>query len=321
MTRMVKIASVQLPAQPTGESEAQKKEFNFQAAERMLAAAGEMGADIAAVSEIFNVHGCSLTAENFARMTEGDVEQVTRRIGAVARKYTMYIIAPVYAVIDGIPRNRALLYGRDGSLIGWYDKVHCIEDERALGVVPGDTWPVFRLDVGTIGIMICHDNSFPESARCLALNGAEVIFWPHVMAGWGDVFMDILMRAPALHNGLHFVPVCYGYPPDIAWQTGAMLIGRSSIIGPDGNVIVDAGRTEGIAYGAVDLDRPRIAHMWTRSGEWVYRVDMLTDRRPDTYDCLTRPVPPLERLAGAEIAKTGERQEALLRYLDEVGDA
>jgi predicted amidohydrolase len=321
MTRFVKIAAVQLPAEPAGETDAQKKEFNFQAAERMLAEAGKMGADIAAMGEIFNVHGCRLTAENFAGLTEGDVDQVTRRIGALARTYAMYVVAPVYAVINGIPRNAALLYGRDGSLIGTYFKVHCIEDERALGVVPGDTWPVFRLDFGTVGLMICHDNSFPESARCLTVNGAEVIFWPHVMAGWGDVLMDILLRAPAVHNGIHFVPVCYGYPPDMAWQTGVMLIGRSSIIAPDGNVAVDAGRTEGIAFGAVDLDRPRIAHMWTRSGEWVYRVDMLTDRRPDTYACLIRPVPPLERLAGAEIARTGDRQEALLRYLDDVGDA
>lgn len=317
MTRVVKIASVQLPAEPLGETDAQKKEYNFQSAECMLAQAGEMGADIAAMGEIFNVHGCRLTAENFASITEGDVERVTRRIGALARKYQMYIIAPVYAVIDGIPRNAALLYGRDGGLMGAYYKVHCIEDECALGVVPGDAWNIFQLDFGAVGIMICHDNSFPESARCLAVNGAELIFWPHVMAGWGDVFMDILLRAPAVHNGVYFAPVCYGYPPEVAWQTGAMLIGRSSIIGPDGNVMVDAGRTDGIAFGSVDLDRPRVAQMWTRSGEWVYRVDMLIDRRPETYACLTRPVPPLQPLAGKEIGQICERQEEVMRFIQE----
>lgn len=315
MTRLVKIASVQLPAIPAGADDAQKKESNFQAAERMLAQAGEMGADIAAMGEIFNVHGCALTAENFPRLTEGDVETVTRRIGALAKQYGMYIIAPIYGVIDGVRRNRALLYGRDGALLGWYDKVHCIEEERALGVVPGDTWPVFELDFGAIGVMICHDNSFPESARCLMVNGAELIFWPHVMAGWGDVFMDILLRAPAVHNGLHFVPVCFGYSPEIAWQTGSMLIGRSSIIAPDGNVVVDAGRVTGIACATIDLDQPRVAQMWTRQGEYVYRLDALIDRRPDTYACLTRPVPPVAPLPGAQIEQMKARVDEVLRYI------
>lgn len=317
MTRVVKIASIQLPAEPEGENDAQKKEYNFRAAERMFAQAGKMGADIAAVGEIFNVHGCSLTAENFQAQTEGDVDQVTRRIGALARQYHMYSIAPIYAVVNGIPRNVALLYDREGRLIGSYCKVHCIEDERALGVVPGDDWPVFQLDFGTVGIMICHDNSFPESGRCLAVNGAEVIFWPHVMAGWGDVFMDILLRAPAVHNGIHFVPVCYGYKPEKAWQTGSMLIGRSSIIAPDANIVVDAGRVEGIAFGTIDLDRPRIAQMWTRQGEYVYRLDMLIDRRPETYACLTRPVPPIEPLAVKDIDQYPARTSQVLRFIEQ----
>lgn len=315
MTRIVKIASVQLPAIPEGVDDEQKKESNFLAAEKMLAQAGEMGADIAALGEIFNVHGCALTAENFPGLTEGDVEAVSRRVGAVAQKYNMYVVAPIYGIIDGVRRNAALLFGRDGQLLDMYFKVHCIEDERALGVVPGDTWPVFPLDFGAVGVMICHDNSFPESARCLMVNGAEMIIWPHVMAGWGDVFMDILLRAPAVHNGLHFVPVCYGYKPEVAWQTGAMLIGRSSVIAPDGSVIVDAGRVEGIAFAAVDLDQPRVAQMWTRQGEYVYRLDALIDRRPETYACLTRPVPPVAPLLGTEIGQMKDRVDQVLRYI------
>jgi N-carbamoylputrescine amidase len=315
MTRLVKIASVQIPAIPEGTDDAHKKEANFQAAEKMLAEAGQMGADIASLSEIFNVHGCELSADNFESITQGDLEATCRRIGAVAKQYAMYVIAPVYAVIDGIRRNSALLFDRNGTLIGNYDKVHCIEEERKLGVVPGDTWPVFHLDFGTIGIMICHDNSFPESARCLTVNGAEMIFWPHVMAGWGDMFMDVLMRAPAIHNGLHIIPVCYGYDPRVAWKTGQMLIGHSSIIAPDGNFVADAGRTVGIAFAAIDLDQPRVAHMWTRQGEYVFRLDVLIDRRPETYACLTRPVPPIEPLAGANIDQMHARVDAVADFI------
>ena len=109
------------------------------------------------------------------------------------------------------------------------------------------------------------------------------------MGGWGGEFMDILLRAPAIHNGVHFVPVCFGCPPDQAWRPG-MLIGRSSIIGPDATIVADAGRHPGIALATIDLAAPRVAHCFTRDGDWVWRTDMLNDRRPDTYSPLSRSV-------------------------------
>jgi predicted amidohydrolase len=166
-------------------------------------------------------------------------------------------------------------------------------------VVPGDSWPVFKLAGARVGIQICHDTSFPESARCLTMNGAEVIFWPHVMSGWGGEFMDILLRAPAIHNGVHFVPVCYGCPPEKSWMPG-MLLGRSSIIAPDATIVADAGRHPGIALATIDLAAPRVAQCFTRDGDWVWKIDMLNDRRPDTYAPLTRPVTPQPPVRAAQ---------------------
>ena len=186
-----------------------------------------------------------------------------------------------------------------------------------MGVVPGDDWNTFKLDFETIGIMIRHDYSFPESARCLTMNGAEMVFWPHVMGGWGDWFMDILLRASSIHNGIHFVPVCFGYEPEEAWQTGVMLIGRSSIIGPDGLTIADAGRYKGIAFADIDLDHPRVAHMWTRSGEYVFHADVFIDRRPDTYGCLLRPKPPVKPLRRADIAHYTDIVDQIHNFIDE----
>jgi predicted amidohydrolase len=194
---------------------------------------------------------------------------------------------PAAVLLDGTPRNAALLLNRSGALDGVFCKVHCTEMERALGIVPGGEWATFPLDFGRVGIQICHDNSFPESARCLALGGAEIVFWAHTMSGWGDEFMDVLARAPAIHNGIYHVPVCFGVASGAAWRPG-MLIGRSSIIAPDGMILADAGREVGIALARVDLDAPRIAHDFTRSGEHVWRDDMLRDRRPDTYSPITR---------------------------------
>ncbi len=142
MARLVKVASIQLPAFPPGDTNSQKKDFNLCALEEWVKHAGEMGADIAAVGEIANVHGCGYNRENFDALIAGDMELFAQRIGQLARKHHMYVVTPVYGFVDGVRRNVALLFDREGNLAGKYFKVHCTEDERAIGVVPGDEWPV-----------------------------------------------------------------------------------------------------------------------------------------------------------------------------------
>ncbi len=291
MSRTVTIAAVQMPSVAPGATDALRQQALFGMAAEWLARAGDAGADIACLGETLNILGLHLTAENAAATVGDALARAVALFGPIARRFEMAIIAPILAVVEGRLRNVALLFGADGRLAGHYFKVHCIENERALGVVPGDAWPVFDIAGIRIGIQICHDNSFPESARCLALNGATVIFWPHVMGGWGGEFMDILLRSPAIHNGVHHVPVCFGCPPDRAWRPG-MLIGRSSIIGPDATIVADAGRYPGIALARIDPDAPRIATSFTRDGDFVWRVDMLNDRRPDTYGPIVRPTVP-----------------------------
>ncbi len=132
MTREIVIASVQLPAFPKGETDAGKKEYNFQMAEYWLDQAGQQGAGIACVGEEFNVHGIDLSYDNFQEQVAGDFEAVIHRLGAVARRRRMYIIAPIYGTVSGVRRNIAILLDRSGDTLGGYLKVHCIENERAL---------------------------------------------------------------------------------------------------------------------------------------------------------------------------------------------
>lgn len=282
MSREVSIAAVQLPASPQGTTLAEIRASNFAAAEYWLDQAGARGADIACIGETFNILGMTLTPETLPAAVDGVFEDVIARLGAIARRHNMVVIVPSAILLDAAPRNAALLLNKRGELDGVFCKVHCTETERALGIVPGSEWTTFALDFGCVGVQICHDNSFPESARCLALNGAEIVFWAHTMSGWGDDFMDVLARAPAIHNGIFHVPVCFGVTPGSAWRPG-MLIGRSSIIAPDGVILADAGRQTGVTLARVDLDAPRIAHDFTRAGEHPWRADMLRDRRPDTY--------------------------------------
>jgi predicted amidohydrolase len=295
MARRVTVAAVQLSAEVAGETNAEKRHHSLLAAERGLDEAGVRGADIACVGEMFNVRHQVLTPETLVAAAAGAVEETVGRLGAVARRHGMAVVAPVLGLLDGLPRNVALVLDRRGKLVGSYCKVHCTEGERRLGVVPGEAWPVFELDFGCIGVQICHDNSFPESARCLALSGAEILFWPHVMGGWGGEFMEVLLRSPAIHNGVYHVPVCFGCPPDRAWRPG-MLIGRSSIIGPDATIVADAGRHVGLALARLDLDAPRLAADFTRPGDYVWWVDMRNDRRPHLYTPIVQPwagIPPI----------------------------
>ena len=288
MKRPLTIAAVQLPSAAPGKTNAARQRANFELAETWLNAAGKQGADIACIGETFNVLGCKLTRRNTPPLIRRASAEAIRRFAPIARRHKMAIIAPVLALEDGIVRNIALVLDARGQLLGGYRKVHTIENEEAYGTVPGDAWPVFKVAGAKIGIQICHDNSFLESARCLTLNGAEIIFWPHVMSGWGDEFRDVLLRGPAIYNGVHHVPVCFGCPQGKAWMPG-MLLGRSSIIRPDGTFVADAGRHPGIALATIDLAAPRVATQFTRPGDWVWKTDMLNDRRPDTYAPFTRP--------------------------------
>lgn len=299
MKRPLTLAAVQLPSVAPGKTNAARQRANFALAAAWLDDAGRRGANLACVGETFNVLGCQLTRANTPALVRDAWTKTIRLLAPIAKRHRMGIIAPVLALRDGLVRNVAIVIDPRGRVLGGYQKVHTIENEEAYGTVPGSEWPVFDIAGARIGIQICHDNSFVESARCLTLNGAEIIFWPHVMSGWGDEFMDILLRAPAIYNGIHHVPVCFGCPPDQAWMPGK-LIGHSSIIRPDGTLAADAGRYPGIALTTIDLAAPRIATQFTRPGDWVWKVDMHNDRRPDTYAPFTRAVVPQKPVPAAK---------------------
>lgn len=287
MPREVTISAVQLPNFREGADNRARREANLRSAEALLEEAGRRGSDIACLGEVFTTLGLDFSREAVTDWLEAVPGEVTERIGRVARRHGMYVIAPVHGRVEGVARNVACLLGRDGAYLGGYQKVHPTDGEIAQGIVPGDEWPVWELDFGRIGIQICHDNSFPEAARCLALNGAEVIFWPHVQSGWGGEMWDITLKSRAIDNGVWHVAACFGCEENRAWRPG-MMVGRSSITGPDGLIIADAGRKPGIATARVDLDQKRIAHSWSRAGESYFWEDVLRNRRPDAYGPIAR---------------------------------
>ncbi len=287
MSRKVIISTVQLPTPSYSKNVSVKRmrEENLKAACSWLEVAGKRMSDIVSLGETFTTIGAP-GKYDYQELAEKVPGQTVDRCSMIARKYKMNIIAPILGLCERRLRNVALVIDRKGKLMGEYYKVHCTMGERKNGVVPGDEFKVFDMDFGRIGVMICHDNSFPESARVLALKGAEVIFWPHVQGGWGEVAWEAVLRSRAIDNSVHLVSSAYGVPDDRAWRPG-MITGRSGIVAPDGLIIAEMGRKIGVVTAEVDLDKPRIAHCFTMEGEHEFKKDMLRDRRPDTYRVIT----------------------------------
>jgi predicted amidohydrolase len=119
---------------------------------------------------------------------------------------------------------------------------------------------VFKTDFGTIGMMICHDSSFPEAARELALNGAELILMPI----WGG--RETLVRARAIETGLHLVTSGYNYPSEIISPVGAVL------------AAAPIGKGPAVAVAEIDLTQ-RFPQDYI--GEW--RDTYQRQQRPTAY--------------------------------------
>ena len=296
MSREAVVSTIQMPMEYRRKLYTASKEEQLKSALAMFNDAGKAGADIAVAGEKCNILFCNIkNTGQHMRLADRVPGPAVRKFQSIAGKYGMYIILPLGAVIEGKLRNTALVIDRAGKIIGRYDKVHCTRGERETGIVPGDDFPVFDLDVGRIGIMICHDNSFVESARVLALKGAEIIFWPHIQGGWGEVMWNAVLASRAIDNCCYIVSSSFGLEKNRkAWRPG-MAQGRSCIIRWDGHVIADCGRWVGIASAAIDLDHIRTAHDFTTAGDHPFRKDLMSDRRPECYEAI---VTPTEKLPG-----------------------
>ena len=132
----------------------------------------------------------------------------TQRIGEIARKYGMYVVVPLYVQKKEGVYNCSVLIDRKGQMAGCYEKVHLWPWEAPVsGVKAGNNFPVFTTDFGVVGLCICHDHQFPETARCLALAGAEII---HCATRMPDPFQlpwQDFSRIRALENQVYVVSV------------------------------------------------------------------------------------------------------------------
>ena len=174
--------------------------------------------------------------------------------------------------MPGVVYNAAVLLSGDGEVLGSFSKVHLILSER-LYFRAGDEYPVFETDFGKIGLMICYDSGFPEVARILALQGAEIVFAPCAFRKADKHMWDIYFKARALENTF-FVAATnrVGHEGDLH------LFGSAVVSNPAGVLIAESPEDqENLLVVDVDLDEVR-----TRRA----RIPFLRDRRPELYSAL-----------------------------------
>jgi predicted amidohydrolase len=255
---------MRVPARPTVAS-------NMAAMSDILDRAGAEKPDIVVLTEAPVDRGVSGPLDKLSEPIPGPA---TNMIADKARRYRTYVVVSLHESEAGVFYNTAVLIDRNGRIAGKYRKVHLATVEGERGITPGTDFPVFQTDFGTIGMLVCWDNWFGESARALRLRGAEMILLP--IAGDGvPGHWEVISRARAIDNGVYLV-------------SSSTLANPSCIIDPNGEVL--ASTSDGIAVKDIDLSQQWRVH-WLSVGpsDGEARSLYIKERRPDTYRLLADP--------------------------------
>jgi predicted amidohydrolase len=176
-------------------------------------------------------------------------------------------------------RNVTFILDRRGRVVGQYAKAHLTIGERSRGVQEGMALPVFELDFGRIGVLVCYDLYFPEQARALALKGAEILFHPtRIMNEPSEKGFEALCLARAAENVCWFAASSFCPPPPFeygSWQA------RSFVADLTGTILAEVGRVPGVTAATVDL-----AQREQRITGFAWS-EFRRLRRPDLYGALT----------------------------------
>ncbi len=286
MSRIIKCGLIQ--AHNVGDVNAPIEEIkraNLDHQMKMVEDAAAQGVQMLCFQEIFTTpYFC---AEQQTRWYEA-VEKVpdgatVQRMQSVAKEKGMVLIVPIYEEeISGVYYNTAAVIDADGKYLGKYRKTHIPHVAPGFWEKfyfrPGNLgYPCFDTAFARIGVYICYDRHFPEGARCLGLNGAEIIFNPSAtVAGLSEYLWKLEQPAHAVANG-YFVGAINRVGTEAPWNIGEFY-GQSYFCDPRGQIIAEASRDRDELVVA-DLDMDKIKEV--RNTWQFYR-----DRRPDAYGAI-----------------------------------
>lgn len=283
MSRIVKCGLIQTCNEtPITEKLAAIKQALIDKHVAMIEQCAKQNVQIVCLQELF--YGPYFPAEQDTRwysLTEKIPDgPTTRLMQELARKLQMVIIIPIYEQeMTGVYYNTAAVIDADGTYLGKYRKnhiPHCFPGFwEKFYFKPGNLgYPVFETAYAKIGVYICYDRHFPEGARALGLNGAEIVFNPSATtAGHADHLWKLEQPAHAVANG-YFIGAINRAGREEPWNVG-QFFGNSYFCNPRGEIIAEANQKKNQVVTA-ELDLNLILEV--RNYWQFYR-----DRRPETY--------------------------------------
>ena len=291
MARIVKCGLIQASCPISGEEDIKKiKTAMIEKHVKMIEEAGQKGVQILCLQEIF--YGPYFPAEQnrkwydmVEKVPEGPTVSMMRDF---ARKYNMVMIVSVCEeAMTGVYYNTAAVIDANGDYLGKYRKNHLPHTDPGFWekfyFKHGNLgYPVFETVYATIGVYICYDRHFPEGARLLGLNGAEIIFNPSAtVAGLSEYLWKLEQPAHAAANG-YFLGAINRVGHEQPWDIGEFY-GTSYFCDPRGQIIAEASR---------DKDELLVADLDLNMIEEVRKVwQFFRDRRPETYGDMSKLLP------------------------------
>ena len=262
---------------------------NIRRAEQLVSDAACAGAQCVLLQELFaHPYFCpQQNAEWFARARPADDNPLIARFAAVARQHRVVLPVSFFERANNVFYNSIAIIDADGATLGVYRKSHLPDGpgyREKFYFTPGDTgFRVWDTAVGRIGVGICWDQWFPESARIMALRGADILLYPTAIGNEP--------QSPGYSSAAHWRRVMQGHAAanlcalmasnrvgDEDWDEARMTFyGDSFIAGAQGELLATMGDDEGFALADVDLAELR---------ELRYSWGIFRDRRPDLYQPL-----------------------------------
>jgi N-carbamoylputrescine amidase len=251
----------------------------------LIEQAAKKGVQILCMQEIFNgPYFCPSQDKRWYSAAEPIPGPTTEVMMGLARKHQMVIVVPLYEeAMRGVYYNTCAVIDADGKFLGRYRKQHIPHTGgfwEKYFFKPGDGgYPVFQTRYAKVGVYICYDRHFPEGARCLGLNGAEIVFNPSAtVASLSQHLWKLEQPAHAVANG-YFMGCINRVGTEPPWNIGRFF-GSSYFVNPRGQMVAEGSEDKDEVVVA-DLDLELIDEV--RKTWQFYR-----DRRPEAYDEIVR---------------------------------
>ncbi|HJN65312.1 MAG TPA: nitrilase-related carbon-nitrogen hydrolase [Pirellulales bacterium] len=253
----------------------------------LIRQAAEQGAQVTCLQEIFSgPYFCAEQDTRWYQTAESIPDGPTITLmQQLAKTHSMILVVPIYELdMTGVYYNTAAVIDEHGKYLGKYRKHHIPHCNPGFWekfyFKPGNLgFPVFDTSAGKIGVYICYDRHFPEGARELGLNGAEIVFNPSAtVAGLSEYLWKLEQPAHAVANQ-YFIGAINRVGSEAPWNMGEFY-GQSYFCDPRGQMMAEASRDrDEVLLADLDLDMiEEVRNTW----------QFFRDRRPESYEKITQ---------------------------------